>query len=131
MSKVILLSRNKVSRFEYKNSIEERGEFIFETKRELGIYDIIKKGNKFYSVGIKEFITDTVGVDEIKFEINPGKTIESDFTCPYCKNIDYDVLEKSEGEIYCGNCGSTVNLNYDDGNFIAEPVFPSSIIIVK
>ena len=84
MSKVILLSRNKVSRFEYKNSIEERGEFIFETKRELGIYDIIKKGNKFYSVGIKEFITDTVGVDEIKFEINPGKTIESDFTCPYC-----------------------------------------------
>ena len=92
---------------------------------------IIKKGNKFYSVGIKEFITDTVGVDEIKFEINPGKTIESDFTCPYCKNIDYDVLEKSEGEIYCGNCGSTVNLSYDDGNFIAEPVFPSSIIIVK
>ena len=47
MSKVILLSRNKVSRFEYKKSIEERGEFIFETKREIGIYDIIKKAINF------------------------------------------------------------------------------------
>ena len=43
MSKVILLSRNKVSRFEYKKSIKERGGFIFETERELGIYDIIKE----------------------------------------------------------------------------------------
>ena len=131
MSKVILLSGDKDNRFEYSKSIEEKGIFIFEAKRELGIYDIVKRGNKFYSVGIKEFTTDTVGVDEIKFEINPGKTIESDFTCPYCKNIDYDVLEKSEREIYCGNCGSTVNLSYDDGNFIAEPAFPSSIIIVE
>ena len=31
----------------------------------------------------------------------------------------------------CSICGSTVNLSYDDGDFIAEPVFPSSIIIVK
>ena len=47
MSKVILLSRNKVSRFEYKKSIKERGGFIFETERELGIYDIIKKAINF------------------------------------------------------------------------------------
>lgn len=129
MSKVILLSKNKDIRLNKKLEIKERGELIFETERELEVYDLIKKNDDFYSVCIKEKCTDTVGVNKINFELNPDETIEQDFTCPYCKNVDYDGFEKTDGETYCGSCGSTVELDYYNGNYNVKPVFPTSIII--
>ncbi|EGO86223.1 hypothetical protein G8S49_11295 [Clostridium botulinum C] len=131
MSKVILLSKNKDIRHNLASDIKKRGEFIFETERELEIYDLIKKDNDFYTVCIKEVATDTVGVDKVDFEIESDETIESEFTCPYCKSIDYDAFEKSEGETYCGNCGSTVELHYCCGNYNVKPIFPTSIIVIK
>ena len=129
MSRVILLSKDN-KRYDEK-FIKDKGKFIFYTDRELEVYDVIKNGDKFYSVGQKEKVSNTVGVDEIEFELNPKTTVEKDFTCPYCHHIDYDGWEKSEGETYCGSCGSTVNYNYQNDNFVVEPVFPSSIIVIK
>lgn len=129
MSRVILLSKDN-KRYDGK-FIKDKGEFIFNTDRELEVYDVVKKGNKFYSVSTKEKISNTVGVDEIEFELNPKIVVNKYFTCPYCQHIDYDGWEKSEGETYCGNCGSTVNYNYKNEDYIVEPIFPSSIIVIE
>lgn len=131
MSKVILLSKNKDIRHNLDLDIEERGEYIFETKRTLDVYDLIKKNDDFYSVCSKNIGKDVVGVDKVEFEINPDETIEEEFTCPYCKKIDYDAFEKSDGETYCGSCGSTVELDYYHGNYNVKPIFPTSIIVIK
>ncbi len=131
MSKVILLSKNKDIRHNLDLDIEERGEYIFETKRTLDVYDLIKKNDDFYSVCSKNIGKDVVGVDKVEFEINPDETIEDEFTCPYCKEIDYDAFEKSDGETYCGSCGSTVELDYYHGNYNVKPIFPTSIIVIK
>ncbi|GEQ18646.1 hypothetical protein [Clostridium butyricum] len=131
MSRVILLSKDKDKRYCVEKNIEDKGTFIFDTDRELEVYDVLKKGDKFYSVGRKEKLSNVVGVDEIEFELNPETTIATDFTCPYCHHVDYDGWEKSEGETYCGSCGSTVNYNYKNENFVVEPVFPSSIIVIE
>lgn len=129
MSRVILLSKdNKRHNGKF---IKDKGKFIFNTNRELEVYDVVKKDDKFYSVVRKEKISNTVGVDEIEFELNPETTIATDFTCPYCHHVDYDGWEKTEGETYCGNCGSTVNYNYQNDNYVVEPVFPSSIIVIE
>ncbi len=128
MSKVILLSKNEDIRHNIELKTEERGELIFETERELEVYDIIKKDNNFYLVCIKNYESGCVGVDKIDFELNPDETIEQDFTCPYCKHVDYDGFEKSDGETYCGSCGSTVELDYYHGNYNVKPVFPTSIV---
>jgi len=131
MSKVVLLSKNKDIRHNIELKTEERGEVIFETERDLEVYDLIRNSGDFYSVCNKELGTDTVGVDKIDFELNPDETIEQDFTCPYCKHVDYDGFEKSDGETYCGSCGSTVELDYYHGNYNVKPVFPTSIIVIN
>lgn len=129
MSRVILLNKDN-KRYDEK-FIKDKGEFLFYTNRELEVYDVIKNADKFYSVGQKEKVSNTVGVDEIEFELSLKTTIATDFTCPYCHHVDYDGWEKSEGETYCSSCGSTVNYNYQNENFVVEPVFPTSIIVIK
>lgn len=131
MIKVILLNRDKSERFDWNKPLLERGKLIFETEKDLDVYDILKKDNKFYSVSVKDHKNKVVGVDETEFELNPNATIEADFTCPYCKNVDYDGFEKNEGETYCGGCGSTVELELSNDYYIVKPVHPTSIRIIK
>ena len=131
MIKVILLNRDKSERFDWNKPLLERGKLIFETEKDLDVYDILKKDNKFYSVSVKDHKNKVVGVDETEFELNPNATIEADFTCPYCKNVDYDGFGKNEGETYCEGCGSTVELELSNDYYIVKPVYPTSIRIIK
>lgn len=43
MSRVILLSKDKDKRYCVEKNIEDKGTFIFDTDRELEVYDVLKK----------------------------------------------------------------------------------------
>lgn len=129
MSKVFLMSEDRKIRHANK-PIEERGKLIFETERDLEVYDVIKNGDEFYCVNTREYKTDSVGVDKINFNINPEETIDDDFICPYCRYKDDDSFEYGEeDETYCSRCGSTLKYERVGCNFNIEPIFPTSIIV--
>lgn len=130
MSKVYLNSNDKEMRWAHEPMIE-RLNLLFETERDLDVYDILKVEDKFYSVSIKEGKTGSVAVDEVNFKINPG-SIENDyFICPYCGYRDDDSFEYDEaGETFCSDCGSTLRYERVGCDFNVYPVFPTSIIVI-
>lgn len=130
MSKVYLNSKDKNIRYN-NQPYSEKLELLFETERDLDVYDILKDGNKFYSVGSKEIKTDSVAVDMIDFKINPEPIYNDDFICPYCSYNDGDSFEYDEkGETFCSSCGSALRYERVECNFNIDPVFPTSIIII-
>lgn len=88
---------------------------------------------KYYRPSMLDYKTNSIGVRETEFETDPEEQFDSNFTCPYCKNIDHDAFELSDGDTgECGFCGSEIEYErVVSVDYRVTPVKASKIIKIN
>lgn len=91
--------------------MELAGSFPIVMYKDIEYGGFVEIGGIVYRMCMYSSGRDILAVEKVElFEEYPKAIDSSDYTCPYCKSVNYDAWElyEDEGMHYCGSCSSDV-----------------------
>lgn len=106
--------------------------YVGEINIDLTMGEVVKIGEKYFSIGVLNHIKKSAGVKQIEIDFEPeDKNYENNLICPYCGYEDKDSWELSDddNEHKCGRCGAVISYErVVTVEYNSSPVKPPNIV---
>lgn len=109
--------------------------YIGEINIDLKMAEVVKIGEKYFSIGVLNYVNKSAGVRQIEIDFEPeNKDYENNLICPYCGYEDNDSWELSDDdeEHECSRCGAVMSYQrVVTVEYNSSPIKPPEVITAK